>query len=856
MRRTLPLAFLLALTACAEEPSGEPGQVEQSVEVTTTYSASTGFSGIQGQGGWFYLSSATAYMTYNSSTAQWLGPQSYQWVYAAGAHPGTTGDAIRKWVAPRPGRARITGTASDAHTTCGNGVVVSIHAESLSNPALWTRTIPNAGAAQSFDLTVDVVTSTELFFRVGANGDNGCDSTNFAPTIALTHDDGTVGGAYASLADYVTPSGNHLQGYRGWTYEGTSGTPLQWVNGQWRRGSWKNSDPYQIFYISGANTASAHPGTSDGVVRKWTSPVAGTAVITGTLSDEARTCGNGVIGSITRTTRQGTETIWSKTIPAVQNFATPIDVVTPVAQGTQLKFVLVANGSDNGCDSTTFNPTITVSTSADGRVFTSEVNTPMAYDANDDYELPMMILPGGGSRQLQRTMAKTTMCWTSQNPLAEFFWTAGCIDSIVPDAGKPWKRNWYGAYSQVIHGGRVISFNGGENKNECGSCGSGIGQNTVDPTVTCSTPRWDGQACNGCNGDCGQHGFVSMSWQYWDSAHNWGANAHNDTGPIVWPPSGYPPGGLFESLGGPRVLMASGYFYLFYNYNYGNPATDGYLLARATQASLGMPGSWQTWCGTSGTWVNSLPAGFTKENMAAYYQTPGGCATRLAGLPTSPMSIGVAASTAGGYLAVIERFRPLSNGKQSWVIELYSSSNLTSWTYVTTLRERFDVNPDVQSNSWGAGDSHYPIFLSADGWRTDLVNPTSFFIHGTWGTADGTVTAYKLATLNVSQNGKSGSFGYHTANTSNATQNYKDATVALRIGETITVGTCAAPGVTGGDTYLRLRAPDGVEVAASDDACGNGSQIVHTAQRNGNYTVRMGCYSTGDCSGTVVYSIP
>ncbi|HWU86235.1 MAG TPA: serine protease [Kofleriaceae bacterium] len=101
------------------------------------------------------------------------------------------------------------------------------------------------------------------------------------------------------------------------------------------------------------------------------------------------------------------------------------------------------------------------------------------------------------------------------------------------------------------------------------------------------------------------------------------------------------------------------------------------------------------------------------------------------------------------------------------------------------------------------------------------------------------------------------SYSYSATNTNSAQQNTVNKVVALTAGQQITVATCGLAGsVFTGDTYLRLRAPGGTEVAANDDACGGtGSSLTYTATTTGDYEIRGGCYSSGSCTGTVVWEI-
>ncbi len=101
------------------------------------------------------------------------------------------------------------------------------------------------------------------------------------------------------------------------------------------------------------------------------------------------------------------------------------------------------------------------------------------------------------------------------------------------------------------------------------------------------------------------------------------------------------------------------------------------------------------------------------------------------------------------------------------------------------------------------------------------------------------------------------SYGYSASNTNSAQQNTLNKVVALAAGDKITLGTCGLPGATfTGDTFLRFFGPGGTQFAFNDDACGGrGSSLTFTAATAGNYEIRGGCYSSGSCTGTVVWQI-
>ncbi|MGZ3460194.1 MAG: GON domain-containing protein, partial [Archangium sp.] len=102
----------------------------------------------------------------------------------------------------------------------------------------------------------------------------------------------------------------------------------------------------------------------------------------------------------------------------------------------------------------------------------------------------------------------------------------------------------------------------------------------------------------------------------------------------------------------------------------------------------------------------------------------------------------------------------------------------------------------------------------------------------------------------------SGSFTFSASNTNSATQNTTPYNVTLTAGQTLQFGTCSVSGASGsGDTYLRLYAPDGTNVAANDDYCGLLSFVGFSATQTGTYRIQAGCYSTTSCSGTVAFTI-
>jgi hypothetical protein len=152
----------------------------------TSYKASTDFSGVQGQRGWFYRDSAGRNMTYNSAGRYWQGAETNLGLWGSGGAPGNAADAVRRWVAPSAGTIQITGNAKDDSPSGGGGVTVSIWKGAT---VLWQQAIANGNTTGfNFNVTTTVTAGQAIDFVInrGADGNNNYDSTGFDPTITLT----------------------------------------------------------------------------------------------------------------------------------------------------------------------------------------------------------------------------------------------------------------------------------------------------------------------------------------------------------------------------------------------------------------------------------------------------------------------------------------------------------------------------------------------------------------------------------------------------------------------------------------------------------------------------------------------
>jgi hypothetical protein len=188
----------------------------------------------------------------------------------------------------------------------------------------------------------------------------------------------------------------------------------------------------------------------------------------------------------------------------------------------------------------------------------------------------------------------------------------------------------------------------------------------------------------------------------------------------------------------------------------------------------------------------------------------------------------------GGYLDV------LVNG--TVVLDNISTTGCSnSFTFSAQTGDNIQVV--LANNGSYPGEISFDLF---DGNGNALVTIWYPFFNGSWsGSGDCTVCVPDA----------SGSVTYSAASTSSASNgNVYVHSVELCAGSNISFG-CSNPSTSlTGDTYFRLFY-NGNQVAANDDACGVLSQITYNATASGTYEMRLGCWNSGSCGGTVFYTI-
>jgi hypothetical protein len=331
-----------ALTAKATAASGTVVQsAAASVGVTSNtlmnttgiYRASTDFSAKQGRANWYYLDWNGAPMSFIAAEGVWRMGQN-KILTPTGGSPGATTDSVRQWVAPIAGTIRISGNASDANTTCGNGAVVLIK---RGAQILWQQTLDNVPTAFSYDLTTAIPAGEAINFVINGRGDHLCDVTNFDPTITYV----SPWTPYRASTDFSSS-----QGQAHWYYLNSSGAPMTYAPAE---GLWRGSEQYNLLWTSGG-----HPGVGVDAVRQWVAPLAGTVRITGSASDGNVGCGDGQVVFIKR----GTQILWQQTLENVSTIFN-YDLRLAVSAGDAISFAINSRSGNTLCDSTNFDPTVT-----------------------------------------------------------------------------------------------------------------------------------------------------------------------------------------------------------------------------------------------------------------------------------------------------------------------------------------------------------------------------------------------------------------------------------------------------------------------------------------------------------------
>jgi hypothetical protein len=182
------MVFLLILSICL---SSQFVPVQKVNAATYTYQASSAFNnglGIQGKDSWYYMQwngSSYSNLSWSNTNQLWQGSQTYLSVTATTMHPESNYDAIRKWVVPCDGTARITGNVRKYDIDGGDGVSVKIIKNATDIWGIYNLAY-NDNVGLNHDVTTDVKNGDVIYFLVNRRTNIYNDSTYWDPSIQFT----------------------------------------------------------------------------------------------------------------------------------------------------------------------------------------------------------------------------------------------------------------------------------------------------------------------------------------------------------------------------------------------------------------------------------------------------------------------------------------------------------------------------------------------------------------------------------------------------------------------------------------------------------------------------------------------
>lgn len=381
-------------------------------------------------------------------------------------------------------------------------------------------------------------------------------------------------------------------------------------------------------------------------------------------------------------------------------------------------------------------------------------------------EVPPWIIPGGWKSYLF-VDGSDTYIWTSPTPLTvrrrinfrkegigPYNASMSYINSRDYDSVRlidNWKRTYHAVYSAAYFqhpqaGAVSLGFLHGENKNyvagDIKNPKSKRYPNTIQKNVPINPAdpsSYSGGSTYG-EGWKAYNGIISAAWVANNQSSNWGQQFFkNELGPIVWPATGYITRSGIKCTSGlrhPSSIVYNNYVYVFYVEGgaYGSNIPDeegcseGIKVARAPLSKALDAHSYEVYYRSGSgieTWMPSLPAGLTKENMLDYVAVKGAKATDVMDDRKDAFQeirFSVAKAENADYFIGVEEYIDHSDHHKVKV-GLRFSSDLIHWTeHPYVIKEAADWH-DIHVN--------YPIFLSKDGWSNTNIDINDFYVIGT-----------------------------------------------------------------------------------------------------------------------------
>lgn len=180
LRTTESIAALLVRSADVMAACPAPTDAAPLCAVHASYDATAQFSGVQGLDCWSYLDGAGTPLSFDAGNLRWIASDPGLFIWNTGLHPGIGIDVVRRWVAPQDGAVTLRGSLADVDGGGGDGIVVQIRAP--VGP-VFSAVIVNGGAAESFDVPLDVRRGDAIDIVVQRGANNSYDSTALTATF-------------------------------------------------------------------------------------------------------------------------------------------------------------------------------------------------------------------------------------------------------------------------------------------------------------------------------------------------------------------------------------------------------------------------------------------------------------------------------------------------------------------------------------------------------------------------------------------------------------------------------------------------------------------------------------------------
>jgi hypothetical protein len=205
LRTTEAVAGLLVASPTVMADCPTPIAPEPVCAVHAAYDATSQFSNEQGRDCWSYLTSAGEVLRFAAADDRWIANDPGLFVWSTGLHPGINVDVVRRWTAPQDGLVTLQGTVADVDGGGGDGIIVDIRGPVSPGVqgTLFRAVIVNGGAAEAFNVTLNMRRGEVIDIEVQRGASNAFDSTALTATVGFTQAAPSTGLSWESCGQAV-----------------------------------------------------------------------------------------------------------------------------------------------------------------------------------------------------------------------------------------------------------------------------------------------------------------------------------------------------------------------------------------------------------------------------------------------------------------------------------------------------------------------------------------------------------------------------------------------------------------------------------------------------------------------------